>query len=337
MTQPSYSTALYVITTLAQIRNTLNQHLFQSPQFTVPLSLHLTSSSSWFFFSVWPRILSYYLLPNFHSLTCYKLHFPSEHFINHFHPWYFPACQVASLHFRQSDILGGGGVRTTHLPSVLLKVKGWNTDSFILGSSQTTAVDKSTVWCFWPRYIIPFRGTYDLACSIWRPEHCVTKYVPIYLSRGQESLKLSVRALLSNGESAVNRWFDLCLQVFWDRHWCCLEGAHVFINLFFKWSCCTVCPDRWTEDKAMLVAWPSSKSSVCSPYATRRGSCYMMCGSLHSFLVERWHWTVKDGERALGAKYRGLRTPQNQPIYSIKMCYLISYAPGCAYLEEIQI
>lgn len=126
----------------------------------------------------------------------------------------------------------------------------------------------------------------------------------------------------------MNRWLDLCLQVFQDRHLCCLKGANVFLNPFFKWSC----PDRWTEDKARLVAWPSPKSSVCSPYAARRGSCYMMCGSLHSFLVERWHWTGKDGERALGAKYWGLHTLQNRPIYSIKMWYLISYAPVCVLI-----
>lgn len=44
-----------------------------------------------------------------------------------------------------------------------------------------------------------------------------------------------------------------------------------------------------------------------------------------------------DGTRALDDKYRGLHTLQYRPIYSIKMWYLISYAPGCAYLEEIQI
>lgn len=143
--------------------------------------------------------------------------------------------------------------------------------------------------------------------------------------------KWSATVVLSGVESVENRWLDLCLQVFLERHLCCLRGADVFLNPFFKWPCCTVCPDSWTEDKARLAAWPSLKSSVCSPYAARRGSSYMMCSCLHSFLVERWHWTVEDGERSLGAKYWGLHTLQHRPIYSIKMWYLISYAPGCTY------
>lgn len=121
----------------------------------------------------------------------------------------------------------------------------------------------------------------------------------------------------------VSPGFSRGALVLSQGHLCCLRGADVFLNPFFKWPCCTVCPDRWTEDKARLAAWPFFKSSVCSPYAARRGSCYMMCSSLHSFLVERWHWTVEDGERSLGAKYWGLHTPQHRPIYSIKMWYLI--------------
>lgn len=145
----------------------------------------------------------------------------------------------------------------------------------------------------------------------------------------------TVNFLLSNIEWTGD---SICVSRFSrDRHLCCLGGMDVFLNPFFKWLCCAACPDRWTEDKARLAAWPSPKSSVCSPYVTRRGSCYMMCSSLHSFLVERGHWTSQEGERALGSKYWELHTLQNRRIYSIKMWYLISYTPGCAYLEETQI
>lgn len=147
---------------------------------------------------------------------------------------------------------------------------------------------------------------------------------------------LSANCLLYGVESAGNRCEDLCLKVFRGSHLCSLEGVDVFLNHFFKWSC-AVCPDRWTEDKAKPSAWPSFKSSVCSPNGTRSGSCYMMCSSRHSFLLERRHWTCKEGARALTAKYWGLHTLPNGSIYSIKMWNSISYAPWWAYLEETQI
>lgn len=129
---------------------------------------------------------------------------------------------------------------------------------------------------------------------------------------GRSQLHCSVSNLQSTGDKHSR------VRVFQDRRWCCLEGADIFLNPFFKWSCCAARPDRWSEDKAGLEAGHSLKSSVCSPCATRSGSCYMMCRSLHSFLAERRHWTDKDGERMPGDKYWGLHTWQNRPIYSIK-------------------
>lgn len=54
----------------------------------------------------------------------------------------------------------------------------------------------------------------------------------------------SVTCLLSREECAENRCLDLCLQVSWDGPLWCLPGADVFLNPFFKWSCCTACHDR---------------------------------------------------------------------------------------------
>lgn len=82
-------------------------------------------------------------------------------------------------------------------------------------------------------------------------------------------------------ECATNRWPAQCEAS------SCLEGPHVFLNPFFKWTSGTERRDRCTEDKARSAAWPSPKSSVCSSSAARRGSGYMMCSSWHSFLAER--------------------------------------------------
>lgn len=113
-----------------------------------------------------------------------------------------------------------------------------------------------------------------------RPTYFVSQKCCCLLDRRQEPrwwfhcLKL---------ECATNRWLDQCEPS------CCLKGADVFLNPFFKWASSTGGRDKCTEDKAGFAAWPSPKSSVCSPSVARRGSCYMMCSSWHSFLVERWH------------------------------------------------
>lgn len=141
-----------------------------------------------------------------------------------------------------------------------------------------------------------------------------------YRPAGLESLF----SLLSREECAENRCLDLCLQVSWDGPLCCLLGADVFLNPFFKWSCCTACHDRWTEDKVGHVAWPSPKLSVCSLTHNKEG---IVCGCPHSFLVVRWYWW--------GALRASHLTKQAYIVN--KMWYLIFNAPGCAYLEEIQI
>lgn len=180
---------------------------------------------------------------------------------------------------------------------MLPKVKGHKLQSSFRPSSLQGRFGH--FWSYWPQ-----SGTYS----------CVAPDTAAGSSGDSGSIWEAVKCNVQCGVFGATGDLHLFLKT------CCLVGVDIFLNPFFKWS------HRWSEDKARHAAWPFLKSSVCSLCQTRRGSCYTMDDSLHSFPSVRWHWNGKEGSRALEAKCWGFHTWQNSPIYSIKMWYLISYA-----------